>query len=254
MLKLAAILTGTPIALTGEAATAYRLEYYREGWPRASSRTEKVTVDGPNVRVDLARDPDTVATHHTVLSRDGGKTFVAINDELRTWYWLGSSPFVVSAGVLSGMSGKGAVRNIKWSTGDSSGGAPATEAPARQHQLSYVLEERFEETRVRIKCTAILKIWTAPELDASLWPGHVAFVTGIPQLDAEIASRIGPHQGFPERIVLVATKQFDGGSLTTETISMRVVDVESVPDVPADLFERPRGYKEQAPVLAAPGL
>lgn len=252
MCRVAFLMMSTLVAIAGEAATSYRLERNREGWPAASLSSVKVTVDGSNVRVDFERIADEPVILDIALSRDGGKTFTAVNNELKTWYRMDTSPFVLYPSPLSGMTGKAAVRHVKWSAAESERDRTA-DAPTYQRELSYVLEERFDEIRVEIKCTAEVRIWTTTKLNANLWPSRVAFATGIVELDAQIATRVDFREQFPERIVVIASKQYEGGSPTTETITMNVVEVESVENVASDFFERPRGYVEQAPVIAAPG-
>lgn len=233
------------IAAKGHAATKYRLEIHRQGWPQASSSSVTVTVDGANVRTDFDRQPDDVITHDMAVSRDGGSTFVGINHELRTWFPLDTSPFVLRPLTLFGMTGKAVVRNINWSTSE--------KEHTGEGELSYVLEERFQGVSVKIKCTASVQISSTSTVDARLWPGHVPFLTGIPEVDAQITSSAELLLSFPERIVLIATKQYEGGSPVTETISMKIVEIQSLEKVVPDLFERPRGYVEQAPIVAAPG-
>ena len=239
------------VAMKGQAATSYRLDIHRDGWPQASSTSVKVTVDGSNVRADFERPPNSVVTHDTALSRDGGKTFLAVNSELRTWFRMDASPFVLHLRALPVMTGKPVVRNVEWSTSRSQVETPG--GPTYAGQLSYVVEERFEDVRVRIKRTAVVRIWSTPALDARLWPARVPLMTGIPEIDTRIASSVELLGEFPERIVLVATTKYEGGSPSTETFSVTIAEMQSLEDVAPGFFELPRGYVEQKPIIAAPG-
>lgn len=252
MTKILFLAVATVIAAAAEAATAYRVNHQREGWPESSRSSVKVTIDGRDVRADFERAPDTVAKHDYVLSTDGGRTFVAVNDELRTWYRLDASPFVLHAGILSGMTGKAIVRDIRWSISDSDR-KQSSNAPIHMGELSYALEERLWDSRIRIQCTAVVKIWPARNTNVHLWPGHAAFTTGIPEIDSRIAGSMELLREFPERIVLVATRQYDGGSPTSETISVTVDELHELESINPRVFVRPAGYREQPPVIGAPG-
>lgn len=76
--------------------------------------------------------------------------------------------------------------------------------------------------------------------------------TGYAEVDAKFSAAEASMKGFPLRLSLTATRQFSGGSATTNSSSVQTTEIR---ETTADdsLFVRPTGYRHQQPVVGAPG-
>jgi hypothetical protein len=230
MSRVLSILLAAALAASAQAATKYRVTTTREGH-QPSTSVAYVTVSGENVRIDFEHAPGTAKMYDRVVSRDGGATFIGINDDLHTWFPQGRLPLVAYSHYASyGM--KPAAKKIQFSDG----------------KLTYVTAGMG----VRARHTIEYEIVPANGVARELWPGRGVFRTGLEAVDAEI-DRSVMLQEFPQRIIVRVTRQLDGGPALTETVTMNVDEIAATDPAPA-FFEHPAGYREQPPVIAAPGV
>jgi len=117
----------------------------------------------------------------------------------------------------------------------------------------YVREEKVQGMRVRSKFTVTAEVWPGGVGAQPKWPAKVAFMTGIPEVDAKVANSTNMLDEFPRRIVVTVTRQYEGGVVMSETTTTVVDDIHEVPPVDAKRFVRPTDYREQPPVIGSPG-
>ncbi len=232
------------IAAQAHAATAYRVRFVSSS-PQMQLAGARVTVDGQKLRIDIDRVPDAVRLYDYALSGDGGKTLVAVNDELQTWFPLDHSPLVVQSHSFAGMSMAPAPKKIQWSVKHG--------AASSAGQLSYALEDDLAGTVVRSNVRATAEVWPMEAKPAMKWPAAVPFVTRIAAVDEQIARSPELLAGLPAKIAVTITRQYEGGPPMSETTTMTIDDVQELPSVDAKQFVRPAGYREQPPVVGVPG-
>lgn len=231
-MRPSALAVAAAIALSAEGATAYRVNDMR------------VTVAGEKVCIEHQG----AITYSALASDDGGKTFTAINHENRTWFPFGHPPLTPDASFCRmPYSNDPGVRRVKWSW---------TTVGADQYagKLSYVVTEKATEFTVDIQCSVAIDVTTTSEHPRELWPAPVFFRTGLPAVDTRIAPDLEAIRGFPLRIAVTVTRRYTGGKPDSQEQTMTVTDIRAVPDAPVAACARPADYREQRPVIAAPGL
>jgi hypothetical protein len=92
-----------------------------------------------------------------------------------------------------------------------------------------------------------LKTWWSTDRPA------IELTSGVPKVDAQLAPKIAAIPGFPLKTVFIATRAYAGGKPQVSTLTATVSDIRSVTPPPGS-FEQPRDYKNQAPIVAAPGM
>lgn len=241
---------GVLLALTvnGHSATSFRVTFSSTGRGQLFDGAH-VIASNSNLRADMLLATGAPRLYDMILSLDRGATLVAINHELRTWFRLERSPFAVHSHLFS-LGGEFKAKRITWSEENSSQGATAESK--RVGQLSYVIERDFGGTSVDVRYKAIVSLWPMLEPPLTIrWPHVVPLSTGLPEVDAKIPVTL--LTSFPERIVVLVERQYTGGQPTVETYTMTVDDVRHVPSSPSEFFALPAGYREQAPIVGAPG-
>lgn len=247
-----AVCYGAMLALTvnGHAATAYRVAFSSTGRGLLFDGT-RVIVSDSKLRADMLLAAEAPRLYDMILSLDGGTTLVAVNHELKTWFRLERSPFAVHSHLFSVMGGEFKAKHITWSE-ESSGQRIGALESRRVGRLSYVIEQVFGGTSVQVRHEAVVSLWPMREQRLTIrWPHDVPLSTGLPQVDTKISPTL--LTAFPARIVVVARRQYAGGEWSSETHTVIVDDVRQVPDPPSEFFLPPPGYREQAPIIGAPG-
>ena len=227
-------------ALSTEAAIAYRVQ--TEG----NAQGVTVTVAGKDVCIEADERPVDVALVYSALaSSDGGESFIALNHRNQTWYRTTHTPLHVSSGICGTTAGA-KVSKVKWLW---------TEPESHRYvaTLSYTVTESFGGNKIDITCTAALDITTTDAHPRELWPSKTLFTTERPSVDAQIAADLARVQGFPMRIALTSGKQYKGGPLFKTKGTLVTQDVRTVPDGKVRACIRPPDYREQEPVVGAPG-
>jgi hypothetical protein len=79
-------------------------------------------------------------------------------------------------------------------------------------------------------------------------------VTEIAAVDAEIARNMSLFDHFPRRIAITIMRRFDGGPAVSEMTMFTIEPLASPPSLTAQMFAIPANYREETPVVTAPGL
>lgn len=243
-MKSLGVVLAALVAAGAHAATAYRVTFGTNGRPPAYN-VARVVVAGDEVRADFPRVPGEVGTCDFILSHDGGRTFTAFDNELRTWFPLDASPFTPTVFLLGGPGST--ARKVRWSW---------TATGPRQYAgtLSCTIDERIADVKVSSARTISVIIETTDSLDRIAWPGVLPFVCSAPEVDRAVAASAASMKGFPLRIALTRTQQYDRGPLITERRSMSVDEIDTNFQADPKLFQVPAGYREQKPIVGAPGV
>lgn len=227
-----------------DAATVYRIHMETNGRQRTVG-SMRVTVAGEQVCIDSDRDGGGVATHDAMTSRDGGGTFIAINHDLKTWFPLEHPPLAIPVEPC-GLGPHSKVRKVSWTL----------ESPASDRyigKLSYTVRDVMLGERIDVTCRATLEIRTAGEPSRAAWPSKSFLTTTYAEIDEQIGRDLAKIAEFPVRLSLTSTRQVRGGPpFATETV-YTVEDVREVLDGPMPSCEVPAGYRQQAPIIGAPG-
>ena len=193
-----------------------------------------VLAEGSQRRIDVVH-PETPFTYDvllSLLSDDGGATFIALNTELKTWFRKESAPLLGRPRIFGGRPNqRQSVRDVSVTTSeepsDPIGGFAVHKYVVK---TSFMVREGQGAARIDALFGTTAIVWTT---DALLNPA----LAKIP--------------GFPLRTTLTATRAYRGGPPQTFTISATISDIRTV-DAPPHAFEKPKGYVEQAPIIGAP--
>lgn len=212
-----------------------------------------VTSDGPRIHIALDLHADAVTGQESAISQTGPTGFIGVNPVNQTWYDLeGASPLTMRSHLLSSvMTDSTRVEKVRVSVTEEAG--PTAETGARRYvaRVSYETADQFEGHKIRVSRGVTALITTDPQLSQIEWPADMIFRTDVPQVDEHLRERMSAI-GFPISIELSFTRIYHGGSPTTESIRMNVRDIRQVIATP-ELFETPSGYRNQKPIVGAPG-
>ena len=250
MRPLPLLLAAFLFSLDLQAATTYRVTFETASDQR-QMHTAIVTAADTAFRADFEFPEGFPKTYDFVLSHDSGRSLVAVNDDLQTWYDLDRSPFIVYSRYFSGLMKDVRALKVKWSVVSDDPGATA--GPAHVGTLSYLTESDFHGTRVRSKHTVKAEVWPTQVPSGVSWPALVLFRTGLAPVDEVVARSTELLQQFPAKIVIRITRQFDGGGAFDETHTITVDELRESAGATPGVFERPRHYRKQEPIVGAPG-
>lgn len=217
----------------------------------------KASVEGSKVRIDIAEGDDVILADGSVMiSTDGGKTFVVLDQKKKTYFKLELEQLFASVGAaLNGMGGmfklsfdNHTVKSQPAVPGEAIDGYPTVKYVVdSSYDLSMELFGRKSVTNV----TSHSETWTTEKLSAEF----ATFVqmkglrTGMPELDTFIEKETRSVKGFPlKQVSTVTNKQGSKSETTKTTMTVSAIKETSVPDA---TFAVPAGYKEVDSPLAA---
>ena len=233
-------------AFSAEAATAYRVRI-ETNEPMKPASGVRVTASGDDVCIETEWKEAEPKSYTALTSADGGASVIAINHENQTWYPGERLPLALQAWRCGFMDKNAKVGKVKW----------LFTSPEDRHYvatLSFTLTERIDGHKVDVTCTAALDIQTTGAHPRSLWPAKTLFETGHASVDAKMAGDLATIEGFPTRIALTFFRQFKGGAQYKHKTVLATEDVRTVPDRAVPACARPAHYREQRPVVLAPGV
>jgi hypothetical protein len=252
LLAVTALLAAAPLT----AATAYHVTIEVTGDPLTKHPIAATIVsDGDNQLVSFASPDRTDAG--SLLSTDGGHTAVAINDRLKTWWWVSSPlamrprprvlappPLVKNARVL----------DLRTTASDEPTDEAFSGYGTRKYvvRATYTLAGDIAGAPVSADCGLTIFVWATDKIDRRAMFPAVELATRVPEIDAELAPKLAAVPGFAMKTVVVATRLYAGGAPQVETVTATVDDVGPATP-PPHAFERPAGYVNQPPVVSAPG-
>jgi len=230
-----------------QAATTYRVTTTVKGRLKQTPIVERVIADGQNRRLNVEKQ-DEPFTHDVLLSTDGGKTIIALNTPLRTWF-----DFAVlrAPTPLKPRRAAAAIKNPAVNVREESGAEPISGFPVRTFVIraTFTAEENYGGTKVKRENGMTMMLWTTDKIDAALDFPPRTFVTGVDAIDAELRQKTAIISGFPLRAMTTYSQAYEGGAPTVETITTEVDDVRTVPSLPAAQFAKPAGYVNQPPII-----
>ncbi|HEV7428313.1 MAG TPA: hypothetical protein VGQ46_18300 [Thermoanaerobaculia bacterium] len=245
---LAATLLITASASYG--ATTYRVTTTIKDRLKRMPVVERVIADGDNRRLTVEQQ-DEPFTHDVLLSSDGGKTVVALNTPLRTWFDAAVlPPSTKSLAPRRGSEVKDAKVTVSEEPTEPIGGLPVRKYVIR---ASFIALENYGGTKVNRDNSMTTLIWTTDKIDGALAFPKLQVTIGVSALDAELRQKIAAVTGFPLREVTTYSQAYEGGAPTSEIITIDVDDIRTVPSPAAAQFTKPSGYLNQAPVMGGPG-
>jgi hypothetical protein len=244
---IVAILLITATAL--QSATTYRVTKTVKDRLKRSPVVERVIADGDNRRLTIEQQ-DEPFTHDVLLSNDGGKTVVALNTPLRTWFDAAVlPPSTKSLAPRRGSDIKDAKVSVSEEPAEPIGGLPVRKYVIR---ASFIASENYGGTKVNRDNSMTTLIWTTDKIDGALAFPRLQVTIGVAALDAELRQKIAAVTGFPLREVTTYSQAYEGGAPTSEIITIDVDDIRTVPSPAAAQFTKPAGYVNQEPVMGGP--
>jgi hypothetical protein len=234
------------LALTN--ATSYRITITPA---KAAAVVAHITAAGANKRVAVDRAADEPYAFDVLLL--DGSTTTALNTSLRTWY-EGEPQLMARPRLYKPLPGmKAEVRDVKVNVDEE----PDDELLAGHKihkfvaRINYVLRGKINGDRVDASYGTTLLIWTTSEIDETLSVPAMPLTTGVSEVDALLTPKLAVVHGFTLKTVVSATRTFAGGAPQTEVLTM-TADNFSTTSADAALFQRPAGYVNQKPLIAAP--
>jgi hypothetical protein len=254
-MRLLTFLMATLVALPLTAATRYSIAAENTGFFTQPQFNAIVLAEGLQRRIDIVH-PETPFAYDvllSLLSDDGGATFIALNTELKTWFRKESAPLLGRPRIFAKSPiERRTVRDVSVTTSEE-----PSDPIAGFHVRKYVVKSSFSVRQGRgaaridalFGTTAI--VWTTDAIDAALAVRVVDLTTGLPEVDAQLAPALAKIPGFPLKTTLTATRAYRGGPPQTFTIAATISDIRTI-DAPPHAFEKPKGYVEQTPIIGAP--
>jgi hypothetical protein len=244
---IAAVLVVATTAL--QAATTYRVTTTVKARLKRIPRVERVIADGDNRRLTVEQQ-DEPFTHDVLLSTDGGKTVIALNTPLQTWF-----DFAISRGSASSLTPrKGTeIKDPKVTVSEESGNEPISGFPVRKFVIraSFISQENYGGTKVKRENAMTTILWTTDKIDSALAFPMAVFATGVPAIDTDLRQKsAGLISGFPLREMTTYSQAYEGGAPSVETIEEEVDDIRTVASPPASQFAKPAGYVNQPPIIS----
>ena len=209
-----------------EKVTGYR--------PHAGEGT--VLVSGSQWRVDHA------GVVSTAQIGGGDRDVVAVNDSNQTWFPLHSRTPMPINSILFDFPIHPAVSKVKVAFIDD----------AKTHlRFSYELTNTTFGEKVRGRVWGEMRISTRAG-DEKLPVNPIAVATGLDEVDAAFRAQLAQVQGQPWKSETEVSRQIENGEILHQTIVRTIGEITPATAKP-ELFKVPPGYREQPPVIGAPG-
>jgi hypothetical protein len=230
-----------------QAATTYRVTTTVKDRLKRIPTVERVIADGQNRRLTVEQQ-DEPFTHDVLLSTDGGKTILALNTPLRTWFDFA----VLHAPSRLKPRRAAAIKNAAVTVREESGAEPISGFPVRTFvvRAAFTSEDDYGGTKVKRENAMTTMLWTTDKIDGALDFPPRTFVIGVDAIDAELRQKMAIISGFPLREVTTISQAYEGGAPTVETITTEVDDVRTVASPPAAQFAKPADYVNQPPIIS----
>jgi hypothetical protein len=217
------------------AVFSYHFEEKVTGYhPHAGEGT--VMVSGHQWRIDRAGAVST--------AQIGGddRDVIAINDSNQTWFPLHArTPMPVNS-LLFNFSMHPTVSKVKVAFADD----------AKTHlQFSYDLATMIGGEKVRGRVWGEMRISTRSG-DEKLPFSPIAVITGLDEVDAAFRDQLAQVKGQPWKSETEVSRQIENGEILHQLITRSLGEIVPATAKP-ELFKVPPGYREQAPVIGAPG-
>lgn len=232
----------SPVALAG---TAYDIVKYGGAFAGAHGAFH-VVADSQGAVAVAAGEADVVVFDRLVASR--GSSITAINSQNQTWYELETpAPFAPSSRYFVPTPAPHA-KLIRATIA-----APSADGDRRHYAAELTYLVTTPATGVRVTVTASFDIETTSAHERNLWIGRLTPPTGYVEVDDELSKFERTIEGFPLRLSVTATRKYDGGAAMREVATVAVSNIREAA-MPADGLLVPKNFRNQKPVIGAPGV
>ncbi|HEV8434057.1 MAG TPA: hypothetical protein VGR95_11640 [Thermoanaerobaculia bacterium] len=171
-----------------------------------------------------------------------GQDVIAINDSNQTWYSLHSRAGMSITSMLFTYPMKPSVSRVKVGFSDGT----------KTHLLfSYELTFTIANEKVRGRVWGGMRIWTRAGDEKLPW-SPITVATGLDEVDAAFRTRLSEVQGQAWKSETEVSRQIENGETLHQVITRTAGDVGPATAKP-ELFKVPAGYREQPPIIGAPG-
>jgi hypothetical protein len=232
------------------AATTYRMTMTINNRFKLPPSIQRVIVDGEKRRLTV-ENAEAPFAYDVLLSTDGGRTVVALNTPLRTWFdeSSGGATHERATGLAPWV--KTVIKDVKTSVNEEPTTDTVAGFPVRKFVIraSYTTQEDFDGTKVNRVSTVTTVLWSADKLDRSLAFHMPPLDTGVESLDALLRQKSQSEFGFPLRRVTTVSRAYEGGPPVVEVTTIEIDDLHTVPSPTGDTFVRPSAYVNQEPII-----
>lgn len=230
------VLMALALAGTAHAGVVYRYTTKFTGHPLFEKASGRVWVSGDQYRAELDPDPSNPRAADVVIAGEGKTRYLNLGNS--TWYFEKPqvNPYV-------SVVGKPKVTQQIEGT-ETIDGRTATKHVLRGE---WVVMQDLGGTKLRQNLGLTILLWTTAELPAVPMERSFLGAGYEPPPDA-LTKAFAAIQGMPLRLVIAATRMYEGGRPTTITTTTTFHDIQTV-DVPASMFEIPKDFREQEPVV-----
>lgn len=216
-------------------------------------------IDGARARVEVAAETGIVAS----LRDPEAKGCTNLDLDRRTYYAAACDVSLSTAEGLSPVFGKAQTAatgsgprrsRLRFEEADLGTGGAISGLPTRHLSWTISWEEstRIGPDIVRVAITRALEVWASDRVSQRAFRyGHADELAVVPdEARARLADRLAA-SGFPLKLVVHATRKFDRGEPTTETLTTVLEDVRAAA-VDASLFEIPKDFRHEEPRVGIP--
>lgn len=223
-----------------------------EGTEQAAqaNTTIKALVDGDRAKIELLNSSNPMMPAGTyMLASDGGRTIYLVNPQQKSytkWDMNAMMDFAGGAMQMMGISfSQPVIEKLAEEKGPSLLGFPTRHYRFR---TSYTMTMNFMGMKRSTETVMEEEVWATDQLkDAGFqaWLNQKPAKTGNAELDKMLEAEIGKKiQGLPLKRIVKQTQKESNGNTQTSTMTMEVTAL-SKKDVPAGVFDLPKGYTEQ---------
>lgn len=238
------------LAAPAHAGIVYRYTSVVRGDPfRHGGRSGTVWVNGRSYRDERDLDPSSPRAYDVTIS--DGTTTRLLNLSNKTWYV--SKPAAQRGGPKRDV-GAPKIRTSVEESEPIDGHATRKYVIRVDYKIVETYEHNFggkiEKTKVDLAVGETIMLWTTTELPSV----PLDHVTGtLPEAIDEVSRFFATAEGMPLRLESATTRTYKGGRPSTVLVTTTYSDIRQV-DVPPSYFEVPANFREQEPVIAAPGV
>lgn len=240
------------IATQVRAGMVYRFTMKNSGDPLVPKTSGRVFIDGDRYREELDPTGEPRAAD-VVISRDRDQTALMVNLQNSTWYERDER-----TAVSSQLFSLGTATRIKGKPSFNSQDEPSDEKilghATRKHVLrfAYRFISNFpDELSVPGSVDTTVIILIATDLQPS--PKRSMIRTGLAELDPELSRIEAAFDGMVLQQTVSVTRILEGGPPVRTLITTNVEAIETE-NVPASMFEVPKGFRHQEPQTVGPSV
>ncbi len=242
-LALALAIATSLHAATAAAATSYQVRQSR-------GAQFAVVAEGEKILATLVENQDDPVVIYDRLLGVSGAPIIAINSRNETWYELErQGPFASASRYLQPLT-PATTKNLKIRAAEVAG---ADGTRLLTWRIAYDVVGKIDGVAIKVKCSGTFEILVAENHPRELWLGRVLPLTGYPEVDEALSAADATVRHFPLRLSLSATREYEGGKPMTESSVVEVFEIVTTATDAGLSFQVPHGYRQQKPVIGAPG-